>query len=49
MLTALDVSRCVDFVWQNDVVQSMDLMARAAEANGQAEVEVNQGGESGNY
>ena len=29
------------------VVQSMDVMARAAEANGQAEVEVDQHGKSG--
>lgn len=43
MLAALSVSLCVDSVWRKDaialVVQSMDLMARAAETNGQAEVQ----------
>jgi len=48
MLAALSVSRCVDFVLQEDavalIVQSMNVMARAAEANGQAEVEVDHPG-----
>jgi hypothetical protein len=46
MLTALGVSRPVEFVSQKDridlVVQSMEVMARAAEANGQAEFDVDQ-------